>query len=157
MDGLAKWRNVTPELQHCHMHGDPWPTMAFSDKITPSRRTFELLLSRFNIAHRLTFSPEFHADLFRYKEMRLHCIPYKNVFSQPHFASLYPGGAQISTREIWVRPDSAVKLSVKICRSCSRKSDLKWLHSTLLHAWMQQQLQLNWSISILNRYHSITV
>jgi len=45
-------------------------------------------------------SPEFHADLSRYKEMRLHCIPCKNThILRRHFAHM-AHGAQISTSEI---------------------------------------------------------
>jgi len=39
----------------------------------------------------LTFSPEFHADLSRYKEMRIHCTSYKKT-STLLTASLRPFG-----------------------------------------------------------------
>jgi len=49
-------------------------------KITPLRENFQnSSILRFNRGHRLTFSPEFHADLSRYKENQLHCVSYKNI------------------------------------------------------------------------------
>jgi len=58
----------------------------------------------------LAFLLEFHADLFRYKKMQIHCIPYKktSTFSPPFCAPLAQR-AQILTSENYVRPTYAVK------------------------------------------------
>jgi len=48
----------------------------------------------------LTFLPEFHADLSRYKEMRRHCIPYRK--HPPFSLCCAPStqDAQILTRDM---------------------------------------------------------
>jgi len=53
--------------------------------------------------HRLTFLPEFHADLSRYKEKRVHCsLPAtKHPPFGRHFALMRP---RAPTLEIWVHP-----------------------------------------------------
>jgi len=52
----------------------------------------------------LTFLPEFHADLSRYKEKLVHCTNYKTpIFFAVIFTPLAQG-AKILTREIWDRP-----------------------------------------------------
>ena len=62
----------------------------------------------FNRGHRLTFFPEFHADLSRYKEMRIHYTHYKK--HPPPFYAPLAQGAKILTREIWVRPTYACRM-----------------------------------------------
>jgi len=72
------------------------------------------------------FLPEFHTDLSRYKEMRLHCIPYKKNILFAVILRPLAQGAQASTREIWVRITYACKILsefVKICLSYTGKSD----------------------------------
>ena len=59
-----------------------------------------ILLLRFNRAHRLTFSPEFHADLSRHKEKPVHCTLYKTPTFSPPFCAPLAHGAKILTREI---------------------------------------------------------
>ena len=59
-------------------------------KSSPQGRIFRILSLRFNRRHRLTFFPEFHADLSRCNEMWVYCTSYKNMH---HFyAILRPFG-----------------------------------------------------------------
>ena len=72
----------------------------FGGKITPKRKIFIILLLRLNRRHRLTFLLEFHADLSRYKETRVHCTRYKTPTFSPPFCAPLAQGAKILTREI---------------------------------------------------------
>jgi len=83
----------------------------------------------------LTVLPEFHADVCRYKEMRVYCTRYKKLppFS-PLFCAPLAQGAKISMHEIWVRPTYACEIlsgSIKVCRNYSRKADFEQIHITL--------------------------
>jgi len=97
------------------------PKMAVWGKITPLRVHFQNS-SRFNTGQRLTFSPEFHADLSRYKEMRansLYPLQETPTLLTPILRPFGPG-RKILTREIWLRPTHACKIFsgfVKVCRS----------------------------------------
>jgi len=75
----------------------------------------------------LTFLTEFHADMSRYKEMRVHCsLPVtKTPTFRPPFCAPLDQDAKILTREIKVRPTCARKIlsrSVKVNQSYSRKA-----------------------------------
>jgi len=89
---------------------------------------FRILLLRFNRAHRLTFFPEFHADLSRYKEKRVHCTSYKTTtFSSLFCAPFGPGRQKFNIWDL----SSACKFfsgSIKVCRSYSRKADFEQIH-----------------------------
>jgi len=83
--------------------------MAILGENHPLRENFQILLT-FNRGHRLTFFPEFHADLSRYKEKRVHCTRYKNMHLLPPFCTPFAQGVKVVTREIRFRPTSPVKL-----------------------------------------------
>jgi len=50
----------------------------------------------------MTFLPEFHADLSRYKEMRVHCTRYKKTptLFTAIFCAPLAEGAKILTRDL---------------------------------------------------------
>ena len=67
----------------------------------PLRVNFHILLLRFNTGQRLTFCPEFHADLSRYKEIRTHCTRYKKLPPlSPPFCTPLAQGAKILARDL---------------------------------------------------------
>ena len=81
------------------------------------------------------FLPEIPADLSRYKEMRVHCTPYKKLppFSPP-FCAPFAQDTTSLTREICVRSTYACKIlsgSVKVCESYSRKANFEQIRIML--------------------------
>jgi len=135
MKGLAKSRNVTPDLYACNTDTrQTTPKWRFSGKITHLREHFQ------NSSIKVQYCTPI--DVFFPNCMPICAVTKKNnfivpVIKHPLFAAiLRPFGPwrQILPREIWFRPTYVGKIlsgSVMVCRSYSRKADLKQIHITL--------------------------
>ena len=115
------------------------PKMAVWGKITPLRVHFQNS-SRFNTGQRLTFSPEFHADLSRYKEMRANSLYPLQINSHLLTAILRPSGPgrkNFNTWDLTSASTHACKIlsgSVKACRSYSSYYS-KQVYWICLYSW----------------------
>jgi len=151
MEGSVKLKNENPDLLTCDMHS--WrPVKAsqkwqFRGKITPLMLNFHkssIKVQQITPIEVFTRISWWSVPLQR-NASSLYPLQKIPTFSPPLCAPLAQG-AKISTRAIWLLPESACKIlsgSVKVCRSYSRKADFQQIRISC-HAMLMTTLHGHW-------------